>query len=504
MAIDLNTANQFRSQAGLSPLTPEQFNAPISFPINSSNTANIIAQRKAALNPPQVQQTTPSPSLGDRVANSIQSHGEEAQRIINDPTEGNPLTRGVKAAAQSAEAVASPITETAKSVWDTLPTALQQFFTGTPEQQQAFQAKQDAQPATGLDKALFNWSQEHPDAYNSLKNTLGGLGATGEIAGTIASAEAVPDTGITKVSDIPGEIKSQGQEFLSDTKALDKKVGDIRGNVESNNTQKQLDSISEKISPKPTTKEVRLAQSQGRIIPGKEPGLLVDGTPPEIIPIKDIQHATGTIYREIPGASDMNEIDLTNAINDSITTKAETLKPQMESTPVKPETINKINDDWENLKAKQVNDADATEEANVKKLQDKFQKNYLESTKTDNLNDLWETAKDYDESIPEKVKKANDTSDISLQNKKEMWLQNRSILRKAITDSSSGLGEESQQVFNDMHDMYNARENLISKAKVETTGKPGTIKRLIQKNPKIAATVGGAVLGSTAVGLIKH
>lgn len=261
-------------------------------------------------------------------------------------------------------------------------------------------------------------------------------------------------------------------------------------------TQTEMDAIGAKIAPKPTAAEAKIAQDEGRLVKGQQPTMFRSGTPDTVIPTKEEARAVGTIYREIPGASKMDEATLTNELNNTVSTKAQTLKPQMEATPIKPETVQKINDDWANIKAKQLSEADKTEEANVVKRQDAFQKNYLEKTKAENLNDLWETAKKYDASVPDKVKQASDLSDISLQNKKTEWLQNRSVLRSAITDSGSGLSEESSQAFADMHDMYNAKENLLSKAKIETKVAPSKIKQFSDsKTGKIVKNVVKASVG---------
>lgn len=161
---------------------------PIKNYVNSQNQQNTPDSTTTS----DTTSTQPSENLGQKVADNIQQHGEEANRIINDPTEGNPLTRGVKAAGQAAEAVAAPITETAKDVWGMLPDAFTKNFDnfngptkiGVPKPE----TDQTNAPANPVEKAIFQWSQQHPDAYNGLKNTLQALTAGGEIAGTISGA----------------------------------------------------------------------------------------------------------------------------------------------------------------------------------------------------------------------------------------------------------------------------------------------------------------------------
>lgn len=450
----------------------------------------LVASQKGAgattASTPKPVVAPPATDLGDRVAANIQEHGAEAERIINDPTEGNDLTRGVKAAAQGAEAVAAPVIETGKTLWDHMPDFIKNEFFNLESMKSVTDAR-NAQPASKFDIALANLAQKNPEAYNKVKNTLQAVSAGGEIAGTVAGAgEAATGAG-----EVPS-IKTTANDVKSTVADIKTKIAPTQANA----TQAEMDAIGAKIAPKPTAAEAKIAQDEGRLVKGQQPTMFRSGTPDTVIPTKEEARAVGTIYREIPGASKMDEATLTNELNNTVSTKAQTLKPQMEATPIKPETVQKINDDWANIKAKQLSEADKTEEANVVKRQDAFQKNYLEKTKAENLNDLWETAKKYDASVPDKVKQASDLSDISLQNKKTEWLQNRSVLRSAITDSGSGLSEESSQAFADMHDMYNAKENLLSKAKIETKVAPSKIKQFSDsKTGKIVKNVVKASVG---------
>lgn len=114
------------------------------------------------------------------------------------------------------------------------------------------------------------------------------------------------------------------------------------------------------------------------------------------------------------------------------------------------------------------------------------------------MNDLWETRISYDDSIPANVKNANSMSPESLQNKKANWLQNRAILNNAINDVQNGMGETSRKAFSDMSNMYDAKQNLLSKAKLEVEGKPSKVKQFIEKHPTatkvIKYTAGGELI----------
>lgn len=241
-------------------------------------------------------------------------------------------------------------------------------------------------------------------------------------------------------------------------------------------TADELQKIKDTISPKPTAKEAKLATDQGRLIKGKDPTLFKSGTPDQIATSPQQLKSTMTVHRLIPDAATMDEPTLHAALDEKIADTAQKLKPQMEATAIKPETVQKITDDWTNLKKTQMQTADATDEPNVLKSQKQFE-TILKKSSSGNMNDLWDSAKSYDASVPDNVKSANSMSSESLQNKKTIWMQNRSILRNAINDSENGLGKTSQQAFSDMKDMYEAQTGIMSKAKVETAAAPSKISQ---------------------------
>lgn len=147
-----------------------------------------------------------------------------------------------------------------------------------------------------------------------------------------------------------------------------------------------------------------------------------------------------------------------------------------------PSMIDVAFDAWEGLKVRQQASPEFLEFAGSARFQEIFE-SYLnklrKGTKEKTLADLWQIRKEYDASIADRIKQANDNSPITSQVQKEMWLENRRILNDLINDSSRGLGDESRRAFSDMSDLYTARENMVSKAKLEK-GKPGIIDRTVK------------------------
>jgi hypothetical protein len=254
---------------------------------------------------------------------------------------------------------------------------------------------------------------------------------------------------------------------------------------------KNLEKVTELISPNATAKEAKLALSEGRFVEGKPGGILKSGTPDKILPSEKTVSASQTIINKIPGAAKMSPAELFKAVDGNIIKTAEELKPVMKATPIKPETIQKINTDWEAVKQAQIAEAPATEELNVLKRQAKFEAT-LKKSGNASQNDLWETRIAYDNSIPDNVKRANILSPESLQIQKEEWLQNRAVLNDAMNDLANGMGETSRKAFKEMADLYNAKTGLLSKTKINAA-ELSKLRALIKQHPKMAAIIFGAL-----------
>lgn len=253
-------------------------------------------------------------------------------------------------------------------------------------------------------------------------------------------------------------------------------------------TQEATSKIAETISPKATVKQAKIAQTEGRLIEGKEPTLFKAGTEDTIKPSQKTLSAAETINKNIPGAAKMKPTELYKAVDENISKTAKELRPQMEQTPIKSETIQKINDDWTALKKSQIIEAPATEEANVVKRQAKFE-SLLQKSGNQSHADLWDTRIAYDDSIPERVKQATSISDESLQLQKEEWLQNRAVLNNAIHDTESGMGETTRKAFSEMSNMYEAKNGLLSKAKVNGA-ELSKFNQLLKDHPTTAKILG--------------
>lgn len=269
--------------------------------------------------------------------------------------------------------------------------------------------------------------------------------------------------------------------------------------------------IQDLIAPKVTAKETRLALAEGRIAPGQEPGFLRDGTPDQVIPSADIQRAASTIQQAIPKAESMTQPELHGALGVKIEQIATKLQPEMQKVPLTEQVLHNILDAWDRLKTRQLEDPYASTGSNLEKLQTQFENKFLSPliTKTHEssmnsslgvqgaaptMDDLWDIAKAYDQSVPQNVKSASAISPDALQTQKSIWIQNRAILRGAIKDVKTGLGAKSETAFDTMHDMYNAQKGIQSSYKVPKEGAPSLLKKVATSpaGKAVGALVGGA------------
>lgn len=299
------------------------------------------------------------------------------------------------------------------------------------------------------------------------------LRATGELTGQtlVGAADVLGATGLIR----------QGTKVVQKSVSkADELYKTYKAGKETVQAGKEATEIAEKISPEISPKEAKVAQTEERFYSGKPATTFKSGTPDKVAVSNKVFDATRTIQEQIPNASKMKPSDLYTAVTENISTTAKKMRPQMQATPIKPQTIDKITNDWEELKRFQIEDAPATEEINVLKRQKKFE-SFLQKSGNKSHADLWDTRIAYDDSIPDAVKKANTLSSESLQLQKAEWLQNRRILTEAMDVVDS---PEMKALSN----LYEAKNNLISKTKLNEA-QVAKIKQIAKKYPKTTTAI---------------
>lgn len=426
----------------------------------------------------------PKTSMLGNIVSDIQKRGANAEGDITS-TEGNsdnPLVQGaadvahgVSAAGEAGGAVMDTGIDVAKALYeklvpDSIKNNISNYKPGASPIRDAI-ASELSKANDELGIRLNDFVNAHPELGSVLQSALKTGQGAGNVAGGVLTGEGAAE-GLQKGVTAAKSGIETAKNTVSDVKdAITGKVNDI-----STPDQNDLQKIHETISPKLTVKEARLAETQGRLYKGSEPTLFKGEGETKIAASAQQANSARTIQRLIPDAASMDEPTLYTALKEKIGQTAEALKPAMEATPIQEDTVEKITNDWEALKKTQKENPYAPKDIKVKQIQDDFESR-LKKSNNENMNDLWETRKTYDDSVPPNIKSANDLSSDALKAQKEMWLQNRKILTDAINDTANGMGKTSQQAFSDMRDMYEGQNGILSKAKVSTKVEPSKLKQ---------------------------
>lgn len=381
-----------------------------------------------------------------------------------------------KAASDKANSFGTLATQTAGGAVDSLFGGLRKTVkSGIQAVGEAFGSKAPSEQYTSL-------TGEPQQTYQA--DLEQGKGSVGGAFGNMAfdAATALPlGKGASLVKE--GAEAALGSKALSPIVDMVKKpLAKLSGFLTGRADKKAVEALQQTLAPKLTPSEVKIALKEGRIVPGKDPSLLRGGTPDEIVPSDVTNRAVETIRRQIPNAEKLKPSELYSAVDTQVKNMGQSLRPVMDTTPLKPETVGKITKDWEALKKKQLSDPYTPATANVRKLQADFENNFLKKSKSQNFGDLWDTRIAYDASVPSNVKNATSLSSDALQTQKEIWLQNRRILNDAMNDSSSGLGDVSGKTFQEMNDMYNAQKGIESSFKPTKEGLPSKAVQFAKNN----------------------
>jgi hypothetical protein len=259
------------------------------------------------------------------------------------------------------------------------------------------------------------------------------------------------------------------------------------------------DKIAALIEPKMLKKEKMKAIREGRVTESKA-GLFTGKKPDVVLPDEDVLQATETIKRLIPNADKKTQFQLHNDMATKINEIGSTLKGELQEVPVNKDVIAKANDAWEKAREIQLDSTlFAEHQAAGRKIQERFQR-FLDTLNNPNATfaDIWDARIEYDNITKKAAKQATDDSSTLLQLEKDMWLQNRNILNDILKKESGELSGQVKQDFFDMSNLYNAKENIVSKADVDTRGKEGLIKNVLKWGARGAAAGAAGAAGYQA------
>lgn len=268
----LEEINKLRAVTGDAPLT-----TPGVAPTAGGSTSKSLSDKLGISD----AVSTPKPSFSSRVATDIKNRGAAAQGAISGEapeSQGeNSVVRGLQAAKEGAGAVLDVGGEIIKSLFShggdsTSPTAYKGGKVEIPKPVKDFVGNVKGGLGMAneeLGTRLNDWAEKHPEAGKALVSTLKALGATGEIAGTITTAD-VGGLGANKVPILGSKVEN----VVSDTAALGNKAKDVASKIVSKSPAKEaatafdtaLSDAQESIYPKlsPTEKQsVTLKDKKG-------------------------------------------------------------------------------------------------------------------------------------------------------------------------------------------------------------------------------------------------
>jgi len=257
----------------------------------------------------------------------------------------------------------------------------------------------------------------------------------------------------------------------------------------------KTDDVAQAISPKLTAQEQRAIIKEGRVVSPKD-SILFGKRADVVTPTQDITRASKIIEDRVTNAKDLDTFKLSNEIEILNKETIKTIRPQFKEIKVSKNVTDDALTRWDELKKFQADEPEFLAFAGGKKVQERFE-GFLKEVKTrvkstdgkfrdKDLDDVWAIRKRYDNSISDNVKQATDASAPSTQLQRDMWLQNREVLNDIIFDLSDGLEKTAKESFTDMSLLYEARQNLITKGKIDVKGKTG----LLSKKSLIRGAVG--------------
>lgn len=308
--------------------------------------------------------------------------------------------------------------------------------------------------------AYSDWKAKHPRLVGNLEGALGLL----EGVGLGRAVKVAPDLALRGARAIPGVAERQAARAA-----------------------KQVEEV---IAPKLTQKEIKLALSEGRVVRKSGPVRKALGIPDKVVQTQRVQNAARVVVDKIPDATKLNNQQLADAAKQEISKISKELEPRLKKIAVKEQDLDDIINSWADVKELQLESPILTEEQ-VRRAQAGFEKILQEAVDAKNADDVWKLVQDYDDRVKTIVKEATAQSPETLQELKDIWLENRRILRDSLDDIVENADDSVKKEFQDMSGLYTARQNIINNAEF-FKGNRGFRKLL-------AGTLVGSVLGGGTV-----
>jgi len=446
---------------------------------------------RAVINPAPKPAPAPKPTLAQNISSSIKDRGEAVYGNItgtSPESQGeNSVTRGIQATGNAFGGVTDVATNVVGSV---IPQGVKDAFSKSKSINSVKKGYSQIMDNVGM--GLDDLIKRFPEVGSAVESALKQSGAFGEISGTILGAEGLA-TGVKSVFNksknlidtVPTKIKANATVSAEGRATM--QAGD------------ELTKINEMITPKPTVKQAKLAQEQGRLYKGSEGRLFKEGTLDRVAANDQQVRSSNTVKKYVPDASKLDEATLTTEIKSSVQDIGRKLKPELQKVSIDEPIMTKINDSWKKVKSVQSEDAfSVLEPRMINRIQKDFEAR-IGKLKEGTLDDIWQARQAYDDSVGLNVRQATDLSSDVVQAQKDIWLENRKVFSDALTSAENGLGDVAKKSFRDMTDLYEAKNGLLSKAKIEKVAKPSKASKFFDSKTGKVVKTGAQIIGGGAL-----
>lgn len=253
--------------------------------------------------------------------------------------------------------------------------------------------------------------------------------------------------------------------------------------------------LAEKIAPKLTSKEIRTALKEGRVVRTGRFGKII-GRADKVRTNQRVLNSADTLLARISGVRKMNDAQIANAAGKEIAKISNNIAPDLQKVKLVDEIKDSIIDSWATVKETQQSQSQFFTGKALEVSQKNFDDAITQIVNADNADDLWRTIVHYDNTVKSNIKSASSQSTEALQEAKDVWLDSRRILRDALDDVTNQIPDAKiANEFRAMTNLYTAKNNIINAGRFEK-GKGNIFKRLF-----IAGLAGSAatILGSRLI-----
>lgn len=479
----------FRAQAGLSATPP---------PPSSSDTENILAQRKQALGidqPPAPEKSNPvsqfyggknpPESVGTDILNTIKSTTKDSSRALSDSASGkeNSVLAGADIAKNTSEALVSPVTALAKPILNPVIKFLSDKYSSIEDK---------------LDPKALQALNDVMDKHPVITQALGDLTSTAGNMMGVEGMSKIPSAD-TPVSEIPENVANTVKQGIDTAKnVVSNAKENISNAVNKNPTPQELESSAIKDATPAYNKSIvgepAIRNSDGTLTPrvNEAKGLntrSVNSTLSEIESGKQLAKIEG--YD--PKATSLEKAQLTD---NEIAKKGKALDASLENEKVlrPPKELNKI-----------IRDAvtDAADRSQLLSKSDPVVKNYIRSSQR--IVDASDGTLAGERKVVLKLDQAYEDAGGKYSNNKPLDQIHRAARQALIEDMElKAQNTEVKASLREMQNLYKANETLWDKAKAEGGS---VLEQLAKKHPVVTKIVKKGMnmvgLGET-VNIIDH